>query len=359
MSTDIQDNKPMANNLQYDKFEISDTAIIQKLFMQAIYAGKTPTPESVLHANRIGLLDLAPPKTGQIIERIESVAFVFDESKPATDMPCIIDVAYRYRKPKDIPLTVPVSRHISQQWNTARIGTLLEQILDQLRIGNTSSLRTDVLEPISKLAVQGITADAKELQALTMELASVKSANAIYEVENGRLMATITEERNKHELELRKEKAKAKSYRDQLPGMATSSSSPVAAFIALEEEDRFLARRVLLAAEAKFGTEFERPSDRRDYMLSDADVTSQHQVIQMYIHALCDAMLSAREQQRITLQMSRAIYSQGLNLDKLRSLEIADGIFGKGWSWSTVHPDLYEPFYKEMLTIIKEVEEDE
>lgn len=346
MSTNIQDNQPMANNVIYDKFEIEDTECIQNLFMEAIYAGKTPTPESVLHANRIRLMDLAPKKKGHVLERIESIAFLFDESKPATAMPCAIDVACSYRKPKDIPLTFPVSRHIAQQWNTARIGSLLEQILDQLRIGNTTSLRTDVLEPITKLAVQGITADAKELQDLTMELASVKSANAIYEVENGRLMATITEERNKHELELRKEKAKAKSYRDQFPGMATTSSSPVAAFIALEEEDRFLARRVLLAAEAKFGAEFERPSGRRDYMLSDKDVGAQHPAIQMYIHALCDAMLSAREQQRVTLQMVKEARNKALQHDKHAAMAV-DERFGldRTISYADLSSDVFEPYY--------------
>lgn len=347
----------MSSNLQYDKFEISDTEIIQKLFMQAIYAGKTPTPESVLHANRIGLLDLAPPKTGQIIERIESVAFVFDESKPATDMPCIIDVAYRYRKPKDIPLAFPVARQAEKQWNTARIGTLLEQILDQLRISNTSSLRTDVLEPISKLAVQGITADAKELQDLTMELASVKSANAIYEVENGRLLATITEERNKHELELRKERAKVKSHKDSawLP-QAEKSENAEEAYKKVEEHDRYMARSILISARTLYISACHGLLEIPDYMLRFSHFKQKPAYVVNYIHAMSDALSLGLDQKKVTLQMVKGAKNNALQKDKHATIAVDEELgIDHTIHWNDLHPDIYEQYFFKLCAVYSHI----
>lgn len=340
------------SKVEYDKFEITDATHIQNFFMAAIQAGKIPTAETIMETGIDELSRLVPARKGQSFERIESIALIHDIGAPSSALPVIIDVAYSYVKPKDIPLTIPVSRHVSQQWNTARVGSLLEQILDQLKIGNTSSLRTDVLEPISKLAINGITADSKELADLRVEVSRLQTANAIYEAENGRLMAAITEERNKLELELRKERAKAKSYRDQFAGMATSSASPFAAFTALEEEDRFLARRVLLAAQAKFGTEFDRPSDKADYMLSVDDVERQHRAIQMYIHTLCDALLSAREQQRVTLQMVKEAKNIALQCDKRATMAVDEELgLDHTINWKDIHPDMYEPYYLKLRAI--------
>lgn len=336
---------------QYDKFEITDETLIQKFYMAAIQAGKIPTAETIMETGIDELSRLVPARNGQSFEKIESIALIHDDGAPPSALPAIIDVSYSYLKPKDIPLAFPVPRQVADRWDTARVGTLLEQILDQLKIGNTK-IGTDIIAPISKLAINGITADSKELADLQKEVASLKSANAIYEAENGRLMAAITEERNKLELELRKERAKTKSYRDQFAGMATSSASPFAAFTALEEEDRFLARRVLLAAQAKFGTEFKRPSDKADYMLSVDDVERQHRAIQMYIHALCDALLSAREQQRVTLQMVKEAKNIALQCNKLATMAVDKELgLDHTINWKDIHPDMYEPYYIKLRAI--------
>lgn len=336
----------------YDNYEIKDPEHIRNFFKAVIDAGLVPSPETLVSVCKLDMLRLAPSREDNALaSNVEGIALFFSDDNPTQALPSSIRVTAKMILPDSPSLRVRASPHIASQWNTARVGALLEQILDQLKIGNTK-IGTDIIAPISKLAINGITADSKEIADLQMEVSSLKSANAIYEAENGRLMAAITEERNKLELELRKERAKAKSYRDQFAGMATSSASPFAAFTALEEEDRFLARRVLLAAQAKFGTEFDRPSDKADYMLSVDDVERQHRAIQMYIHTLCDALLSAREQQRVTLQMVKEAKNIALQCDKRATMAVDEELgLDHTINWKDIHPDMYEPYYLKLRAI--------
>lgn len=347
----------MSGKKHFDSFPVTDPTHIKNFFMAAIEAGKQPTAGSILSVGRDEFSRLVPSRKGQSFEKIEGIRLIHDDANPTTSLPAIIDVEYSYSKPKDIPLTIPVSRHISQQWNTARIGTLLEQILDQLRISNTSSLRTDVLEPISKLAVQGITADAKELQDQTMELASVKSANAIYEVENGRLMAAISEERNKHELELRKERAKVKSHKDSawLP-QAEKSENAEEAYKKVEEHDRYMARSILISARTLYISACHGLLEIPDYMLRFSHFKQKPAYVVNYIHAMSDALSLGLDQKKVTLQMVKGAKNNALQKDKHATIAVDEELgIDHTIHWNDLHPDIYEQYFFKLCAVYSHI----
>ncbi|QMV29955.1 hypothetical protein JT351_gp49 [Providencia phage vB_PreS-PibeRecoleta] len=338
------------SKVEYDKFEITDATHIQNFFMGAIQAGKIPTAETIMETGIDELSRLVPARKGQSFEKIESVSLIHDIGAPSSALPVIIDVAYSYVKPKDIPLAFPVSRQIADRWDTARVGTLLEQILDQLKIGNTSSLRTDVLEPISKLAINGITADSKELADLRMEVSSLKSANAIYEVENGRLMAAISEERNKLELELRKERAKAKSHREST--WIPQSNCAEDAYKKVEEHDRYMARSILISARALYVAACHSLLEVPDYMLRFSHFKQRPVYVVNYIHAMADALAHGLDQKKVTLQMVKEAKNIALQCDKHATMAVDEELgLDHTINWNDIHPDMYEPYYIKLRAI--------
>lgn len=337
------------NKTQYDKFEITDGTHIQNFFMAAIQAGKIPTAETIMETGIDELSRLVPTRKGQSFEKIESISLIHDIGAPSSALPVIIDVAYSYVKPKDVPLTFHISRQSADRWDTARVGSLLEQILDQLKIGNTK-IGTDILKPISKLAASGITADAKELLALQMDVTILKSANAVYEVENGRLLANMADIQSKHERELLKEQAKAKSY--QQSTWIPRTENVEEAYKNLEEKDRYAARAILKSAAILYASCCARILELPDFWLRFDYFKQKPVYVLNYIHAMADALLVGSDMRKVTLQMVKDAKNNALQRDKSATIAVDESLgIDHTVNWSDLHEDIYEPYYIKLCAI--------
>lgn len=338
------------NKYLYDNYEIKDPEHIRNFFKAVIDAGLVPSPETLVSVCKLDMLRLAPSREDNALaSNVEGIALFFCEDNSTQALPASIRVTAKMVLPDCPSLRVRVSPHLASQWNTARVGALLEQILDQLKIGNTK-IGTDIIEPISKLAINGITADSKEIADLQMEVTSLKSANAIYEVENGRLMAAITEERNKLELELRKERAKAKSHREST--WIPQSNCAEDAYKKVEEHDRYMARSILISARALYVAACHSLLEVPDYMLRFSHFKQRPVYVVNYIHAMADALAHGLDQKKVTLQMVKEAKNIALQCDKHATMAVDEELgLDHTINWNDIHPDMYEPYYIRLRAI--------
>lgn len=338
---------------EHDNFAITDRTHIRNFYKAVIDQGLMPTPETLVAVGRDEMLRLAPsrPDGGRAID-VEGIALFFDEDDRTSALPATIRVTVKLEYPPT--LRVKVSPQLANQWDTARVGNLLEQILDQLKIGNKSVLRTDVLEPITKLAVNGITADARALADLKDENVRLTTANTILEAENGRLLTeknasnVILDQRLR---EIRELKAQLRE-KDQ-PLFAIPEDCTVGtheAFAELERIDRTTARRVALAVIHQYRAYFpETLPSHYDVSYEMFKEVPVH--VRSYLKQLCAALLFAPKViNKVEYQMVKAMLNEAMQTERQAALRIKEAYL-EGRRLEELEPEFFEDIYKALRNV--------